>query len=417
MSDTLITRAELLLNQKRYTEAADILVNLLAQDPNNTRVLAMLSEVNLQQDKSKEAEELINNGISLAPDDDFLHYQKARILISMDRYDAAEKSLDNAIAFNALEPEYFALWASIKLARKKYEAGLELAEKALDLDPENLLALNNRSKALLKLNRKEESAKTIEGALNQDPNNVFTHTTFGWNELEKGNTKKALHHFQEALKQDPNFAYAQAGMLEALKSRYWLYKLFLKYTFWMSSMTAKYQWAVIIGFYVGFRLLRSLSNSNPELAPFLEPLLIVLMVMAFSTWVTGPLSNLFLRLNVYGKHLLSREEKISSNLVGVCASLMLIGIVGLLVSSNLVWTALAVFGFAMMIPCSSVFASTKQKYILPIYTALMAIFGMLAIYNTVTIGQLSGMFATVFILGIIAYQWLANYMLIREDNQ
>lgn len=416
MSESLFQRAEILISQKRYDEASKVLASLLAQDPNNSLVLSMLSEVSLQQDKPKEALDLIESAIRLAPDEDALHFGKARILLSLEKYDLAEKSLDNAITYNPLEADYFALWASIKLARKQFEPALELADKALALDSENLLALNNRSKALLKLDRKEESSRTIAGALNRDPNNAFTHTTIGWNELERGHHQKALHHFKEALKQNPNFEYAQAGMIEGLKARYLFYRIFLKYVFWSSNLSKKYQWGFIIGLYLGTRLLTSLANSSPAMAPFLDPIIFLLVFFALSTWVTAPLSNLFLRLNFYGKHLLSKNEKLSSNLVGLCCLILLGGIAGILFSDHPVWLGLAIFGFAMMIPCSTLFASARQKYILPAYAGAMAIIGTLALLHTLSTGLLTGIFATLFLLGIIAFQWLANFFIIRESN-
>ncbi|MCH5600269.1 hypothetical protein [Niabella ginsengisoli] len=64
-----------------------------------------------------------------------------------------------------------------------------MADKALEIDAENLLGLNMRSSALVKLNRKEESFETIEGALRNDPNNAYTHANYGWGLLENGNAK------------------------------------------------------------------------------------------------------------------------------------------------------------------------------------------------------------------------------------
>src|SRR5690606_2150752 len=111
--------------------------------------------------------------------------------------------------------------------------------------------------ALIKLDRSEESFETIEGALREDPNNAFTHANYGWGLLEKGNHTKAMEHFKEALSHSPNLDYAQAGMLEAIKATNPIYRLFLKYAFWMGNMAAKFQWGFIIAFYILFRVIRS----------------------------------------------------------------------------------------------------------------------------------------------------------------
>ncbi len=133
---------------------------------------------------------------------------------------------------------------------------------------------------------------------------------------KKEKTKKRLEHFREALRINPGFEYARSGMAEALKARYWLYKLFLKYAFWIGNLTAKYQWAVIIGLYIAFRLLNTLAQSNEALRPYLTPVIILFALFAFSTWIITPVSNLFLRLNPFGKYLLDKNEIRSSNLVG-----------------------------------------------------------------------------------------------------
>jgi uncharacterized protein HemY len=54
MSDQLIQRAGLLLQQKKYKEAENILGGLFAADPTNISVIALLSEVKVQQELYKE---------------------------------------------------------------------------------------------------------------------------------------------------------------------------------------------------------------------------------------------------------------------------------------------------------------------------------------------------------------------------
>lgn len=412
----MIERAELLLQQNRPTEAAQILGKLLETDASNPVIFGMLALAKLNLDRETEALELIGQAIALRPDDDHFFYIQGLILSNLTRLDESEKSVNQAISINPSQAEYYGLLGSVRLHRKKYQEALDLADLGLSMDSENLLCLNVRGQALLKLNRKEESFETLEGALHEDPNNAMTHANYGWSELEKGNHKKALDHFKEALKNDPELEFAQMGMIEALKARYLLYRWFLAYSFWMSNLTANYQWTVIIGFYVGFRVLRTVSNSNPELAPILQPILIVLMVVALSTWVTGAISNLFLRLNPFGNHLLERKEKMSSNLVGICLALLFIGLSGLLIVGTNIFLALMVFGFGMMIPCSTVFSSTNQKLLLPIYAIIMAIVGVLSLINTLDTGELYGTWSTIFIVGLIAYQWLANYVIIKESN-
>ncbi|MEO6455547.1 MAG: tetratricopeptide repeat protein [Ginsengibacter sp.] len=416
MADTLISRAQILMQQNRYEEAGDILTNLLNHEPNNVQVLAMLSQVKLAQQNTKAAEELINSAIGLSPDVDYLYYVKATVCLRHKQYDEAENYLKQAIELNPEDADYFALWASIKLIRKQYEKALNLANEALELDPENIAGLNTRSTALLKLNRKEDSFSTIEGALAHDPNNAYTHSNYGWGLLEKGNHKKALEHFREALKNDPNLQHAQAGMAQALKAKYLFYRLFLRYAFFMSNLTAKYQWGVIIGFYIATRILRSLAQNFEGLQPILIPVIILIALAAFTTWVIGPISNLFLRLNPYGKYLLDKDEKLSSGFVGISILVCIAGLIMYMLQSNVSWLVVAAFGFAMMVPLGSMFSSATHKNKMIGYAIIMSLLGIVGIVMAFTTGEPFNMFTIIFTLGFVAFQWISNYLNIKQSN-
>ena len=287
----------------------------------------------------------------------------------------------------------------------------------MEIDSENLLGLNTRSKALLKLNRSQESFDTIKGALRENPNNAYTHANYGWGLLEKGDHKKALVHFKESLKNNPNFTYAQSGMLEAIKAANPIYKLFLKYSFWMSKLTSKYQWGVIIGFYIGYRVLDTISKNNEALRPYLSPLLIGLALVAFSTWVLTPISNLFLRFNPYGQLLLDKNKKKSSNLVAASMATFVIGILLYFIFADARFLPVVFFGFFMMAPFSVMFLPSKYKQIIQTYVVTLAFVGISAVGFTFITGELINTFSLFFIYGFIAFQWVVNYLFIKEDNK
>jgi hypothetical protein len=268
----------------------------------------------------------------------------------------------------------------------------------------------------LKLNRKEDSFSTIEGALSHDPNNAYTHANYGWGLLEKGDHKKALEHFREALKNNPNLMHAHAGMGEALKAKYAFYRLFLKYSFFMSNLAKKNQWVVIIGFYIGTRILSTLAKKYESLQPVLIPIMILLALFAFSTWVIMPISNLFLRLNPYGKYLLNKEEKWSSNFVAISLLICIAGVGLYVVSQNENYALVAIFSFAMMVPLGSMFSAGKHKNKMIIYTAGLFLFGTIGIINAFRTGEALNIFNIIFAIGFIAFQWIANFVRIKQSN-
>jgi len=414
--DNRLSKVEILIQQQKFGEAERLLSDLLREDANNIHFLSLLAEVYLQQDKFENAYRVIDNAIGIAPDVAHFFYIKARIAIQQDSLDEAEQNVRRSIQLDAFDADYHALLAQIQLARKQFEEALQTANRALEIDSENLLALNSRSTALNKLNRSEEAFETIEGALREDPNNAYTHANYGWGLLEKGDHKKALEHFKESLSNDPTFTYAQAGMLEALKATNPIYRLFLKYSFFMNNLTAKYQWGVIIGFYIVFNILKKIARSNEALQPYLTPIIIVLGLVAFSTWIIGPIGNLFLRFNKYGQLLLDKKERMSSNFVAVSLGIFLVGLVLYFVLEDSKMLTIAAFGFAMMLPLGTMLSPSRNQYGLIIYTIILALVGLLAISVTFSNGELFNLMSVIFIFGFVAFQWVANYMLIKEGN-
>lgn len=415
--DNRLSRAEVLIEQKKYADAEKILTNLLAEYSDNIHFLSLLAEVNLQQNKPDAANGIIDNAIALSPDTSHLFYTKSRIAIMQDKLGEAEKHIHQAISLEPYDADYFALLASIKLGRKDFNEALEAANKALSTDPENILALNIRSTALNKLNRSKEAAKTIEGALKEDPNNAYTHANYGWGLLEKGEYKKALEHFKEALSNDPSSDYAQSGILEAIKATNPIYRWFLKYQFWINNLKAQYQWRFLIGFFLVFRALKTLARNNETLQPYLTPLVIVLGLLAFSTWIITPISNLLLRFNKYGQLLLDKKQKMSANLVAASLGVFVVGLLLYFILSDERMLPLAIFGFLMMPPLGVVFSPSQKKQVLLIYTVALAITGIVAIAITFSTGKILNTMSFVFIIGFAVFQWVANYYSIKADNE
>lgn len=417
IDDIRLSKIGILIQQKKFPEAEKMLSDLLTEDSNNINLLSLLAEVYLQQDKYDKANSIIDNAIGLWPDASHLFYIKSRIAIQDDKLNDAEKYIRQAIESDPYDADYFALLANIRLARKQFNEALDMANQALAIDAENLMAINIRSTAINKLNRSEESFETIQGALREDPNNAYTHTNYGWALLEKGDHKKALEHFKEALANDPTYEYAQSGMREALKATNPVYRIFLKYAFWMSNLTARYQWGVIIGFYIGTKILRAIALTNETLQPYLTPLIIALAIVAFSTWVIVPISNLFLRFNKYGQLLLSKKQKMSSNFVAASLFLFIAGLLAYLMLADEKYLSVAIFGFTMMVPFSAMFSTAKNKYGLLIYTAVLAVIGLIAIALTFTTGEMYNSMTSIYMLGFIGFQWAANFLRIKADNQ
>ena len=217
-----------------------------------------------------------------------------------------------------------------------------------------------------------------------------------------------MEHFREALRINPQSSYAKAGLVQGLKARYWFYRIFLRYSFWLNNLKGNAQWAIIIGLYIAVRVLGSVSESNPKLAVYITPFITLYMIFAISTWIITPLSNLFLRLNVYGRYALTKEETLASNFTGIAFLIGLAGGIGFLI--GLGTEIIMIYGISMMIPLSSMLNPPKKnnKQILIAYTVALAVIGLLVIF-----GMGSSMLVQVYVFGIVIYQFAANALMRR----
>jgi tetratricopeptide (TPR) repeat protein len=413
--ELMLERAQQLVQLQRYKEAEKNLRLLLSQQPENPDALALLAVCQAEQGQLPEAMTTIQNAIGKNPDSDYLLYLHSLFLFRSDKLKEAERVIKNAISFHPRSPDYFGLLAAIKISQKEFSQGLDYANQGLAIDPDNLQCLNTRSNALFKLNRKDEAYSTIQEALNQDPENELTHTNLGWGLLERGDHKKALSHFREALKINPNYEYAKAGLIEGLKSRYLFYRMFLKYAFFINNLKGKYQWALLIGLYIAIRVINNVAENNPELAAWLNPIVYLYIAFALSTWIIVPLSNLFLRLNVYGKFALSKDEIRSSNFVAIGFFLGISSLIAYFFLKTEAYLLAAIFGITMMVPLSSMLkpAGSKSRIILIAYTVGLLIVGSVALlieFGSPGNGQ--GMFQ-LYAIGVLIYSWVANAMVIR----
>jgi hypothetical protein len=101
----------------------------------------------------------------------------------------------------------------------------------------------------------------------------------------------------------------------------------MRYFFWISRFSPRVQLGLMIGLFVGYRVLVGLLSGQPQLAPLLWTVVIAYGAFAFSTWFARPLFNLLLLLHPFGRLALSRDDRRSARWVGTAllAALVLIG--------------------------------------------------------------------------------------------
>lgn len=408
-------RAILHIQQGRIDSAENDLRTLLMEDPENGLYLAYLAITLNEQERYPEALETIDAATGYAPDNSFCFFVKADLYYNMNRIKEAEEVIRVALAMDPDNEDYYGLLSQILIRRKRWQEALDAAEEGLAIDPDNVGCNNLRSFALVKLGRREEAGISLDATLMKDPENDITHANKGWANLHEGKPKEALHHFREALRINPRNEYARQGIIEALKARNILYRPILSYFLWMSRLSGKAQWGVILGLYFGSRFIRTVGKMSPEIQPIATILMILYAVFVYFSWTANPLFNLMLSLDSYGRHALRPDEKLQARWVGTffLGGLALLGVSFLAKMSLLL--ILGIISLLLVIPIAGTLARQgKSRAILVGYTALLGAAGYGAVLLTGSNSDTAGSLYMIFLFGLIAFQFIANFISIRE---
>lgn len=421
-----LQRGLLLYQQSRYEMAENEIRQALAFDPHDAYAHALLGLCLSHRELFKEATEEAQQAIHLSPDFAFAHYALASIMRDRNRGDEALAAINEALRLNASDPNYFALLSAIQFGERRWPAALDAAERGLQLDSEHTGCTNLRAMALVKLGRKAEAGLTIDAALARNPDNSLTHANQGWTLLEKGDPKKALEHFREALRLDPENSWARQGIIEALKARNIIYAVMLKYFLFMGKLSRRAQWGVVLGAYFGFRALNSVARSNPNLRPWVLPLIILYVIFALMSWIADPLFNLMLRVSRFGRLALTRDKVVASNWLGLCLLLALGSLAGCFVFgfNSLFLIGAVVFG-ALLLPVAGTFkcAEGSSRNIMAIYTAVVACTGVVAIalfafpHERGNPNDPAVFLLMLVILAALASTWIMNILAMRRRRR
>jgi tetratricopeptide (TPR) repeat protein len=416
MSEQLAHRAEFYFQQHRYVEAEKDYRALIQTEPDIVFFHTRLALTCWYNEKKEEAYRIAQTCISIDPTYDHAFYICAFLADQLHHEKESLTFIESAISLNPEEAEYLGFKAGMLMDKFKWETALEEANRGLSFDPENLTCLNIRAKCLHKLDRKSEAHETIREALQSDPNNAFTHANVGWTKLEQGDHEQALFHFRQSLMLKPGYEHARMGLLEALKSKYFIYKIWLKYSFWVSNMPPNMRLGLVIGMVVLMRILSSIARTNETAEKFILPIVIAYGIFAMSTWIITPLSNLMLRLNKFGRYVLNKEESSVANLVGISLSIGLTGLLLLATTDLGLALGLIVFGFLYMIPLSiwhysGAESTRKTLRVCIIILGISGFSGALLMWNKTT--ELS-LLLSLFVVLTIIFQWVVVGLRSRE---
>jgi Flp pilus assembly protein TadD len=384
----------------------------LAGDPENAIGHALLSLALAHLEQGKDAVESGKRAVALDPELAFAHYALGWAFLEHGESSGAERAAKEALRLDP-DSDSYALLASVKARQHRWNDVLENVAKGLELNPEHAGCANLRAMALASLGRGDEAEAAVRGVLALDADDATAHANRGWLLLRQSDPEGALESFRAALRLDPSFDWARTGIVEALKARSGIYRLILRGSLWMGSLTARAQWMVLIGFFVFGRIVRALMRENPTWSPVLGPILGLYVLFVLMTWVADPLSNLLLRINPFGRLALRPHEILASNFVGACVALALVAILVFAGTRADAWLIVAASSAVMLIPIGGASKAYRTRAWWPLVAAaaVLGAFAVAAAVFAFSRPDFAGGALGLLLVGAFLFSWLANILM------
>lgn len=394
MDRDLISQIQILIERDKLDMAMQRLHLALADFPDTAYLHLLMAEVHYRQEQYKEALRAVETSIGLDAENDHAFFKKAQIHMHLRDFRAAENAIAEALKITPDDPNYYGLKGHLCIMREQFKEAVEWAQKGLDLNPDHHYCNNIKSMAHNSMGESKSAYSHLEYMMERNPEDATTQSNMGFHFLRRGNIKHAKVHFAEALRIDPNFDYARHGMLEAVKAGNWSYRKFLQFSFFMERIGKRNRWALIIGLIVVIQ--------------FLKPLAPIYLFFVMWTWFSGPISEVFLIFDRYGKYLMDERHRHFAHAQGFLLGLSLLSAISVLF-----------LGKYMVLPALACFLALVPVYRLESAEGLGAkainILFILALVFSVAIGFVplegtsSGWLAltAIFASGVI-YSWLVN---------
>jgi hypothetical protein len=194
----------------------------------------------------------------------------------------------------------------------------------------------------------------------------------------------------------------------------------LRFVLWMSRMSRRGQWVVLLGVVVGYLAIEVLAAMAPNLRVYLVSVQALCILFAVLIWIADPLFNLVLRLDRMGRAALSAEQVRASNQVGACLLAATVAfLIWLLTGAVAAWDAAGLFA-ALTLPVAGIYDCPRgwRRRLMILYTLTLVLAGVAGVTQLVTTSHTQGFLpAMLFVVGALLSPWLALLLLSSQRSR
>ncbi|MEX0966489.1 MAG: tetratricopeptide repeat protein [Bacteroidia bacterium] len=190
--------------RKQYRQSVELQQNVFAVWQQLLFIESELSDWEAMKSESRTAQEYF-------PNQPILYFFEGVANLQLEDYKEAVSVLETGLSITVgnpnLQGQFHANLAEAYYRQENYKASDEQFEKALDLNPDNAVALNNYAYYLsLRGERLEEAQEMSKRSLSLEPGNASYLDTYGWILYKLGNYAEAKTYIEQALQKSPESA-------------------------------------------------------------------------------------------------------------------------------------------------------------------------------------------------------------------
>ena len=322
-----LDRADILFQRGRLDLAEREVARALAEEPESAYAHTLMGVIQWRADRDKEAERSLREAVRLAPDDP----QPMRVLglmyVSQGRLAEAKALAASVMEADPLEPHNHLLNARVLALGGQGEEALGAVHCGLALNPDDEELLKFKTHLHTVMGQRDQAASSAARAVTRNPESADAHAMKGLTLMHAGQVREAHSHFIEALRLEPGHGMASQGLVETIKARNPVYRVMLAVFLWMGRLGGRTLMFLIVGAFLLAQVMRQVGNTNPAVAAWVTPVLVIYGLFVMMTWVSQPLFDLMLRLHPVGWHALGSRRRRASTAFG----LLLLPVIPLLV--------------------------------------------------------------------------------------
>ena len=307
---------------------------MIADAPEYPAPYALLAQI-LSADKETYDDAIVmaRQAIAVDPEYPYAYYALAVSLYQAtwyrkDNYEAVDQAMLRAIELDPYDPDYRSFRGAVFMDRNRWDDAKTCLLEALSINPDHHQSLTLLARIESRQGNTEEAKRIAEQAVKNSPEDADAHVSRGYSFIYSNRPKEAFEAFREALRLEPNSNSARQGLLLALQMHHFFYRAMFNFFAVMNRLSSSMQWGLIIGLYIGYRILLHVSKEFPTSMPYIIPLLLLYVLFVFMSWLSTPISNFLLLFDRWGRLTMNGRQKAAGIVV---AAFLPLGILGFLV--------------------------------------------------------------------------------------